>query len=74
MAGNRGITDARASSVAAMIEMARQQQHPLRRAQILAEAQPHLGWALRSAVAECLDNRHTWAEIGAAVSMPRETV
>jgi hypothetical protein len=73
-AGNRGITDARASSVAAMIEMARQQQSPLRRAQILAEAQPHLGWALRSAVAECIDSKHTWAEIGDAVGMPRETV
>ena len=71
---NRGITDARASSVAAMIEMARQQQSPLRRAQILAEAQPHLGWALRSAVAECLDSKHSWAEIGTALSMPRETV
>jgi hypothetical protein len=74
MSSNRGITDARASSVAAMIEMARQQQHPLRRAQILAEAQPHLGWALRAAIEECVDNGNTWAEIGTAVSMPRETV
>ena len=59
-----------------LIEMAYRSRDPLRRAQILAEAQPQLAWALTSAIAECQegDHKRTWAEIGQAVGIPRETV
>jgi hypothetical protein len=48
---------------------------PLRRAQLLAEAQAQLAWALSAAVAQCQegDSKRTWAAIGEAIGMPRET-
>lgn len=67
-------TDAHAATTVAMIQMAAASQDPLRRAQILADAQMQLGWTLRAAVEECQQAGSSWADIGKAVGLPRETV
>lgn len=64
----------RALNAAEMIEMSCASSDPLRRAQILGDAQSQLAWALAAAVAECADAKVSWADIGRAVGMPRETV
>lgn len=70
----RPYTVSRGTSATGMIEMANSCMDPLRRAQLLAEAQELLGWALASAVGECEEAKHSWAAIGQAVGMSRETV
>lgn len=70
----RPYTVSRATSATEMIEMANASMDPLRRAQLLAESQELLGWALASAVGECEEAKHSWAEIGQAVGLSRETV
>lgn len=66
-------TDAHAATAVAMIQMAADSQDPLRRAKILADAQMQLGWTLRAAVEECQQAGKTWAAIGEAIGLPRET-
>jgi hypothetical protein len=68
------MTESRAINAAEMIQLACTSTDPIRRAQILAETQPQLAWALRSAIEECLAAEQTWAQIGQAVGVPRETV
>jgi hypothetical protein len=65
-------TNARAHNAAEMIQMAIASQDPIRRAQILADAESQLAWAVRSAVEECLAN-HSWAQIGQAVGLSKES-
>ncbi|MEY9839359.1 hypothetical protein [Streptacidiphilus sp. EB103A] len=65
-------TNARAQNVAEMIQMAAASRDPIRRAQILADAQAQLAWAVRSAVDECLGN-HSWAQIGQALGLSKES-
>jgi hypothetical protein len=57
-----------------MIKMACASTDPIKRAQILAEAQPQIAWALRSAVEECQDANLPWTQIGDRIGLPRETV
>ncbi|MEV7213701.1 hypothetical protein AB0O31_11490 [Kitasatospora cineracea] len=66
-------TNARALNAAEMIQMAAASQDPIRRAQILADAQSQLAFALRSAVGECVDNKRSWSEIGQAIGMSKES-
>lgn len=70
---HRPSTDSRAVNAAAMVQMALGSRDPLRRAQYLADAQRQLGLALYSVFAECEEAGKTWAQIGDAVQMPRET-
>jgi hypothetical protein len=67
-------TDSAATNAAVMIQMGCASRDPLRRAQIFAEAQPQLAWALRSAVEECQEDHRSWADIGRVIGLPRETV
>jgi hypothetical protein len=68
------MTVARIATTVAMLEQARRTHDPLVRAQILAETQYQVAWALREAVVDCQeDTRPTWAEIGKAIGLPRET-
>jgi len=67
-------TNMQAMNVVVMIQMACASTDPIKRAQILAEAQPQLAWALRSAIEECLDASLPWAQIGERIGLPRETV
>lgn len=68
------MTDTRLATMVAMLEQVRRAQDPLVRAQILAETQYQAAWALREAVVDCQeDGRRTWAEIGSAIGLPRET-
>jgi hypothetical protein len=57
-----------------MIQMACAATDPIKRAQLLAEAQPQLAWALRSAVEECQEADLPWTQIGERIGLPRETV
>ncbi|MFJ8965860.1 hypothetical protein ACIRG5_41370 [Lentzea sp. NPDC102401] len=57
-----------------MIQMACASTDPIKRAQLLAEAQPQLAWALRSAVEECEEANMPWTQIGDRIGLPRETV
>jgi hypothetical protein len=68
------MTDIRIATMVAMLERARRVSDPLVRAQILAETEYQVAWALREAVADCQDDpRRSWAEIGKALNLPRET-
>jgi hypothetical protein len=68
------MADTRIVTMVAMLKQARRARDPLVRAQILAEAEYQLAWALREAVVDCQDDAHrTWAEIGQAIGLPRET-
>ncbi|HUY47272.1 MAG TPA: AsnC family protein [Streptosporangiaceae bacterium] len=68
------MTDVRIATMVAMLEQARRAHDPLVRAQILAESQYQVAWALREAVVDCQDDgRRSWAEIGKAIGLPRET-
>lgn len=68
------MTDTRIATMVAMLEQARRAYDPLVRAQILAETQYQAAWALRETVVDCQeDTRRTWAEIGKAIGLPRET-
>lgn len=66
-------TNARALNAAEMIQMAAASQEPIRRAQILADAQSQLAFALRSAVGECVANKRSWSEIGQAIGLSKES-
>lgn len=66
-------TNARAHNAAEMIQMASASQDPIRRAQILADAQWQLGWALRSAVEECVNSKRSWSEIGQVLGISKES-
>ncbi|MFJ9634875.1 hypothetical protein ACIRU8_45015 [Streptomyces sp. NPDC101175] len=66
-------TNARAQNAVEMIQMACDSQDPGRRAQILADAQAQLAWALRSAVEECVDGKRSWSEIGQAIGLSKES-
>jgi hypothetical protein len=68
------MTYTRIATAVAMLEMARRSPDPLARAQILAETEYQVAWALREAVADCQDAGRSWADIGGAVGLPRETV
>jgi hypothetical protein len=57
-----------------MIGLAITSTDPTRRAQILAEAQPQLAWALRSAVQECVESRQPMTQIAQRIGLPRETL
>jgi hypothetical protein len=70
----RVTTDSLAMNAVEMIKMACGAGDPIKRAQILAEAQPQLAWALRSAVEECQDSDLPWTQIGDRIGLPRETV
>ncbi len=70
----RVTTDSLATNAVEMIKMACTATDPIKRAQILAEAQPQLAWALRSAVEECQDAHLPWTQIGDRIGLPRETV
>jgi hypothetical protein len=63
-----------AQNAIAIIELACTTSDPAKRAQLLAEAQPQLGWALRSAIEECEAAGLSWADVGQRVGLPRETV
>lgn len=69
------ITEARIATAVAMLDAARRVRDPLVRAQILSEAQYQLAWSLREAVVDCQDGdpRRSWADIGNAIGLPRET-
>lgn len=68
------MTDTRIATTVAMLEQARRARDSLVQAQILAESQYQLAWALREAVADCQDDpRRSWAEIGRAIGLPRDT-
>jgi len=68
-------TEARIATAVAMLDAARRARDPLVRAQILSEAQYQIAWSLREAVADCQDGepRRSWADIGNAIGLPRET-
>lgn len=70
---NRPVTDSRALNAAQMINMAVEYADPKARLAMLADAQRQIGLALRSGIAEALDEGVKWTEIGDAVQMPRET-
>jgi len=69
------ITEARIATAVAMLDAARRTRDPLVRAQILSEAQYQIAWSLREAVVDCQDDepRRSWADIGNAIGLPRET-
>lgn len=69
------ITEARIATAVAMLDAARRARDPLVRAQILSEAQYQIAWSLREAVVDCQDwdPRRSWADIGDAIGLPRET-
>jgi hypothetical protein len=71
------IADMRMATAVAMLDAARRARDPLVQAQIMSEAQYQLAWSLREAVAECQDDqvprKRSWAEIGNAIGLPRET-
>ena len=67
-------TDSRALNAVEMIRMACAATDPIKRAQLLAEAQPQLAWALRSAVEECQEAKLPWTQVGDGIGLPRETV
>jgi hypothetical protein len=69
------ITEARIATAVAMLDAARRARDPLVRAQILSEAQYQIAWSLREAVVDCQDDepRKSWADIGNAIGLPRET-
>jgi hypothetical protein len=67
-------TNTRAMNAVDMIQLACASTDPIKRAQLLAEAQPQLAWALRSAIQECQDADLPWAAIGERIGLPRETV
>jgi hypothetical protein len=67
-------TNTRAMNAVEMIQLACASTDPIKRAQLLAEAQPQLAWALRSAIQECEDAGLPWAAIGERIGLPRETV
>ena len=69
------ITEARIATAVAMLDAARRTPDPLVRAQILSEAQYQIAWSLREAVVDCQDDepRRSWADIGNAIGLPRET-
>lgn len=68
------VTQSRAFNAADLIALAISASDPLRRAQLLANAQAQLAWTLRSAVEECAESDISWAKIGEAVGMPRESI
>ncbi len=69
------ITEMRMATAVTMLEAARRARDPLVRVQILSEAQYQLAWSLREAVVDCQDEapRRSWADIGNAIGLPRET-
>jgi len=69
------VTEARVATAVAILDAARRARDPLVRAQILSEAQHQIAWALREAVVDCQDGepRRSWADIGNAIGLPRET-
>lgn len=69
------MTEARIATTVAMLDAARRARDPLVRAQILSEAQYQIAWSLREAVVDCQDGdpRRSWADIGNAIGLPRET-
>lgn len=69
------ITEARIATAGAMLDAARRARGPLVRAQILSEAQYQIAWSLREAVIDCQNDerRRSWADIGNAIGLPRET-
>jgi hypothetical protein len=69
------MTEARIATAVAMLEAARRARDPLVRAQILSEAEYQIAWSLREAVVDCQDSepRKSWADIGNAIGLPRET-
>lgn len=69
------VTEARIATAVAMLDAARRTRDPLVRAQILSEAQYQIAWSLREAVVDCQDDerRRSWADIGNAIGLPRET-
>ena len=69
------VTEARIATAVAMLDAARRARDPLVRAQILSEVQYQIAWSLREAVVDCQDSerRRSWADIGNAIGLPRET-
>lgn len=69
------VTEARIATAVAMLDAARRAHDPLVRAQILSEVQYQIAWSLREAVVDCQDSepRRSWADIGNAIGLPRET-
>jgi DNA-binding phage protein len=67
-------TNTQAANVVGMLNLAMGSNDPIKRAQILAEAQPQLAFALRSAVEECLDAQRPLAQIADWIGLPRETL
>lgn len=69
------VTEARIATAVAMLDAARRARDPLVRAQILSEVQYQIAWSLREALVDCQDSepRRSWADIGNAIGLPRET-
>jgi hypothetical protein len=67
------ITETRIKTLVAMLEQTYQSRDPLVRLRILAEAQYQLGWALREAVVDADEAGKTWAQIGEAIELPRQS-
>ncbi len=69
------VTEARITTAVAMLDAARRARDPIVRAQILSEVQYQIAWSLREAVVDCQDGepRKSWADIGNAIGLPRET-
>ncbi|MFG1644703.1 hypothetical protein ACGFMK_30840 [Amycolatopsis sp. NPDC049252] len=59
------LTDASLTNVQAMLDFAKTKQDPQRRAGIIADAQHLLGWAMRSAIAECESSGKPWRAVAA---------
>lgn len=70
----RSTTDTRSRNAIALINEAVENQDPARRAGFLADAQRQIAYALSSALDECEQQGVTWAAVGDAVGLGRETV
>jgi hypothetical protein len=68
------VTDVHTQNVITLLHSALASRDPLRRAQLLAEAQRQLGWAQRRAIDECQHHKLSWRQIGGAVDIAHDAL
>jgi len=74
-ANHRALTDSRALNAATMINMAVETADPLKRAQLLAESERQIAYALSSCLDECeASGRVNWSALSEATGVARETL
>jgi hypothetical protein len=67
-------TDTCIANVITLLEFARDKTDPEKRAEIITNAQHHLAWGLRSALAECHEAGAAWRRLGPTIGMPHNVL